>query len=88
MASTTAIAVTSAGWTLIFTAASPRLSVGVWNHAEAKGLLRVAASDPGAGDVDVVGSVPVDRERDLLLDDGDKVWCRLQAGTGSVTVLG
>lgn len=88
MAATSAIAVSSTAWTLIFTAGASTLTVGIWNNANDVALLRVTATDPGANDAAIVGSVPLDRARELTLDSGDKVWCRLQAGSGYVTVLG
>lgn len=88
MATTTAFDVTSSAWTNIFTAGASTLTVGIWNHANDGALLRVGPSDPGAGDAAVFGSIPLTRERELTLDNNDKVWCRLQTGTGKVTVLG
>lgn len=92
MATTSAVALTATGWALLFTAADPALTVGLQSMETAAVLLRVAASDPGAEDAARAGSLVMtggsERRMDLTLDDGDKLWGRLEGGTGNVTVLG
>lgn len=96
MATTSNKDVTAAAWTLMFTAASGALAVGLEHRNEVYSiLLHVGASDPGAGDASLTGRLmmapanPAPSVRDLTLDVGDKLWARFTGGAGGqVTVLG
>jgi hypothetical protein len=93
MAATTNIAVDNTDWVLLFTSASPDVTVGI-EFVGAGNLLVHVGADPGAGDSDREGRLAVPgyhrgkNRLDLSLSDTDTVYGRMDRGSGRVTVIG